>query len=116
MKTLHKRCAGLDVYKKEVVVACLRLAFRGEASYAVRPFAATTRRLIELADWLDLCGDRCPSCRLLPLFIGCASTLDRLIEARRVIDNVDPVVEETPKRGNFDQMTCSNERPENLGP
>ena len=34
MKTLHKRCAGLDVHKKEVV-ACLRLVVRGKANYEV---------------------------------------------------------------------------------
>jgi len=49
MKTLYRRCAGLDVHKKEVV-ACLRLVIRGKASYEVRRFATTTRGLIELAD------------------------------------------------------------------
>ena len=53
MKTLHRRCAGLDVHKAEVV-ACLRLVTRGKASYEVRRFATTTRELIELADWLEL--------------------------------------------------------------
>jgi transposase len=52
MKTLHKRCAGLDVHKKEVV-ACLRCVARGKASYEVRRFPTTTRGLIELADWLE---------------------------------------------------------------
>ena len=55
MKTLHRRCAGLDVHKKEVV-ACLRLAIRGKASYEVRRFPTTTRGLIELADWLEQAG------------------------------------------------------------
>jgi transposase len=55
MKTLHKKCAGLDVHKKEVV-ACLRLVIRGEATYEVRRFATTTRGLIELADWLEQAG------------------------------------------------------------
>jgi transposase len=52
MKTLHKRCAGLDVHKKEVV-ACLRTVERGKACYEVRRFPTTTRGLIELADWLE---------------------------------------------------------------
>jgi transposase len=52
MKTLHKRCAGLDVHKVEVV-ACLRLVARGRASYEVRRFPTTTKGLIELADWLE---------------------------------------------------------------
>ena len=55
MKTLHRRCAGLDVHKKEVVV-CLRLVVRGKANYEVRRFPTTTRALIELADWLEQAG------------------------------------------------------------
>ena len=45
MKTLHRRCAGLDVHKKEVV-ACLRLVIRGKAAYEARRFATTTRGLL----------------------------------------------------------------------
>ena len=52
MQTLHKRCAGLDVHKKEVV-ACLRLVARSKASHEVRRFPTTTRGLIELAEWLE---------------------------------------------------------------
>ena len=52
MQTLHKRCAGLDVHKSEVV-ACLRLVVRNKVSREVRRFAATTRGLIELAEWLE---------------------------------------------------------------
>ena len=52
MKTLHKRCAGLDVHKVEVV-ACVRLVVRGKASYEVRRFPTTTKGLIELAEWLE---------------------------------------------------------------
>ena len=55
MKTLHKRCAGLDVHKKEVV-ACLRLVVRGKANYEVGRFLTTTRGLLELADWLEQAG------------------------------------------------------------
>ena len=55
MKTLHRRCAGLDVHKKEVV-ACLRLAIRGKATYEVRRFPTTTRGLLELAEWLEQAG------------------------------------------------------------
>src|SRR5215831_13206055 len=55
MKTLQKRCAGLDVHKKEVV-ACLRLVIRGKATYEVRRFPTTTRGLLELADWLQEAG------------------------------------------------------------
>jgi transposase len=55
MKTLHKRCAGLDVHKTEVV-ACLRVANRGKASYQLRRFPTTTRALIELGDWLEQAG------------------------------------------------------------
>src|SRR5262245_39076863 len=52
MKTIHNRCAGLDVHKQQVV-GCLRLVMRGKASYQVRSFPTTTRGLIELAEWLD---------------------------------------------------------------
>ena len=55
MKTLHKRCAGLDVHKKEVV-ACLRLVIRGKANYEVGRFLTTTRGLLELAEWLEQAG------------------------------------------------------------
>jgi len=55
MKTLHRRCAGLDVHKKEVV-ATLRLVTRGKVSYEVRRLATTTRGLIELAEWLEQAG------------------------------------------------------------
>jgi len=52
VKTLHQRCAGLDVHKQEVV-ACLRLATKGRVRREVRRFPTTTRGLLELADWLE---------------------------------------------------------------
>jgi transposase len=52
MKTLHQRCAGLDVHKQDVV-ACLRLGRRGRVEREVRRFPTTTRGLLELADWLE---------------------------------------------------------------
>jgi transposase len=52
MKTLHKRCAGLDVHKAQVV-ACLRIAARGKPGYEVRRFETTTSGLIALAEWLE---------------------------------------------------------------
>jgi len=55
METLHRKCAGLDVHKNEVV-ACLRLAIRGKASYEVRRFRTTTGGLLELSDWLEQAG------------------------------------------------------------
>ena len=61
-------CAGLDVHKKEVV-ACLRLAIRGKATYEVRRFPTTTRGLLELcglagAGRLRACGDGGDGCLL----------------------------------------------------
>lgn len=50
MKTIHSRCAGLDVHKKEVV-ACLRTVIRGKVAYDVRRFPTATKGLIDLADW-----------------------------------------------------------------
>jgi transposase len=52
MQTLHKRCAGLGVHKKEVV-GCLRLVARNKASHEVRRFPATARGLAGLAEWLE---------------------------------------------------------------
>jgi transposase len=52
VKTLHQRCAGLDVHKQEVV-ACRRLATKGRVRREVRRFPTTTRGLLELADWLE---------------------------------------------------------------
>jgi hypothetical protein len=54
-KALHKRCAGLDVHKEQVV-ACLRLVNRGKAMYELRRYSTTTRGLLELADWLEQAG------------------------------------------------------------
>jgi transposase len=51
MKTLHRRCAGLDVHS-DTVVACARLTARTKASHEVRRFSTATRDLLELADWL----------------------------------------------------------------
>lgn len=55
MKLKHKRCAGLDVHKKEVV-ACLRLVACGKATHEVRRFPTTTGGLMEMADWLEATG------------------------------------------------------------
>ncbi len=51
MKTLHRRCAGLDVHS-DTVVACVRLTARTKARHEVRRFSTATRDLLELADWL----------------------------------------------------------------
>jgi transposase len=55
MKTLHKRCAGFDLHKAEVV-ACLRLVMRSKVDRQVRRFPTTTRGLLELAEWLEGAG------------------------------------------------------------
>ncbi len=55
MKTLHRRCAGLDVHS-DTVVACARLTARTKASHEVRRFSTATRDLLELADWLAAQG------------------------------------------------------------
>lgn len=52
MKTLHPRCAGVDVRKLEVV-ACLRLVNKGKTAHEVRRFPTTTTRLCELSEWLE---------------------------------------------------------------
>jgi transposase len=55
MKTLHRRCAGLDVHS-DSVVACARLTVRTKVSHEVRRFSTTTRDLLKLADWLAAQG------------------------------------------------------------
>jgi transposase len=55
MKTLHRRCAGLDVHS-DSVVACVRLTARTKASHEVRRFSTATPDLLELADWLAAQG------------------------------------------------------------
>ena len=47
MDKIYDNCCGIDVHKK-LIVACLRKGNRQE----VREFGATTRELLELADWL----------------------------------------------------------------
>ena len=55
MKTLHSRCAGLDVHKVEVV-ACLRLVSKRKVEREVRRFPTTTQGLLELSEWLGRGG------------------------------------------------------------
>ena len=52
MKTMHRRCAGLDVHQQEIV-ACARRVRGKKASHDVRRFATTTAGLLALADWLE---------------------------------------------------------------
>jgi hypothetical protein len=56
MKTLHERCAGLDVHQ-ETAMCCLRVVSAGKVHRGVRQFPTTTRGLLEQADWLD--SDKC---------------------------------------------------------
>src|SRR6202162_3685975 len=55
MKTLHRRCAGLDVHN-DSVVACARLTVRSKTSYEVCRLSTATRDLLQLADWLEARG------------------------------------------------------------
>jgi transposase len=55
MKTLQKRCAGLDVHKIEVV-ACLRIVSSRKVGREVRRFPTTTHGLLELREWLERGG------------------------------------------------------------
>ena len=47
MKRVYDNCCGIDVHKK-LIVACFRKGNEQE----LREFGATTRELLELADWL----------------------------------------------------------------
>ena len=55
MKTLLRRCAGLDVHRVEIV-ACLRLVEKGKVARRVRRFPTTTQGLLELVEWLEGAG------------------------------------------------------------
>ena len=55
MKTLHRRCAGLDVHS-DSVVACARVTVRTKVTHEVRRFSTATRDLLEMADWLAAQG------------------------------------------------------------
>jgi transposase len=54
MRVMHRRCAGLDVHKDEVV-ACIRLVKKSKAMHEVRCFSTTTTGLLELANWVERC-------------------------------------------------------------
>lgn len=47
MEKIYDKCCGIDVHKK-IIVACFRKGNRQE----IRDFGATTRELLEMADWL----------------------------------------------------------------
>jgi transposase len=55
MEVMYPRCAGLDVHAGSVT-ACVRIATGPEVAYEHRAVAATTRGLLELADWLAAHG------------------------------------------------------------
>ena len=51
MDRVYDKCCGIDVHKK-LVVACLKNGNRQE----IRDFGATTRELLDMADWLKKSG------------------------------------------------------------
>lgn len=51
METLHRRCSGLDVHRKEIV-ACRRIAFGRKVRSDLERFATTTQGLLALSAWL----------------------------------------------------------------
>ena len=51
MEKVYDICCGIDVHKK-LTVACLRHGRQQE----IRQTGATTRELLELADWLKSAG------------------------------------------------------------
>jgi transposase len=52
MKILHRRCAGVDVHKADVVV-CIRVVTKGKVRHEVRRFLTSTRDLLALREWLE---------------------------------------------------------------
>jgi transposase len=55
MKTLHRKCAGLDVHSAEVA-ACARKVIKGKVQHEVRRFETTTAGLLALMAWLEAEG------------------------------------------------------------
>ena len=55
MEVIHRRCSGLDVHKKTVVV-CVRLVLDGKITREVRTFETTTSGLLLLLAWLTEMG------------------------------------------------------------
>ena len=47
MEKVYDKCCGIDVHKK-LIVACFKCGRKQE----IREFGATTRELLEMADWL----------------------------------------------------------------
>ena len=52
MKSMYRRCAGLDVHQKEIV-ACRRVVRGKRVDQEVGRFPTTTQGLMALADWLE---------------------------------------------------------------
>ena len=55
VRTMHRRCAGLDVHQKEIV-ACRRIVRGKKVVQEVGRFPTTTVGLLALADWLEEAG------------------------------------------------------------
>lgn len=55
MEVVHRRCAGLDVHKEQVV-ACVRIQAAGRVWEEVRQFSTMPSSLYELGDWLQSQG------------------------------------------------------------
>src|SRR4051812_38171097 len=58
MDLLHRKCAGLDVHKKTVVVCIRHVDGEGVVGKQTRTFGTMTADLLELADWLEAEGVR----------------------------------------------------------
>lgn len=52
MRLVHKRCAGIDVHKKMLMVCRVRINEEGEWEQEVRSFGTMTCELLLLLDWL----------------------------------------------------------------
>ena len=49
MEKVYDKCCGIDVHKK-LIIACFKKGNQQE----IREFGATTRELLEMADWLSM--------------------------------------------------------------
>jgi transposase len=55
VKTMHRRCAALDVHS-DSVVACARISVRNKVTRETCRVGVTTPDLMGLADWLEARG------------------------------------------------------------
>jgi len=52
MEVVYRRCAGLDLHKKQIVACRMTVGSDGKLCQETRTFGTMTDRLLALSDWL----------------------------------------------------------------